>query len=145
MRQACGEPHRPEFTVVCQLSHIKCTGKASTKKGAKEIAAQSMLSIVQNVSQNEYQQQMATVDAEPTEKTFRTYRELKKSDIKPISIRLRDRHNYFLRMSKEKLQAAFDILSLHSPTFGSNKDKVDLVCRDALKVRYEVKNIPGHP
>lgn len=145
MMQACGEPHRPEFTVVCQLAHIKCTGKASTKKGAKQIAAQSMLSIVQNVSQNEYQQQLATVDAEPTEKTFRTYRELKKSDIKPISIRLRDRHNYFLRMSKEKLQAAFDILSVHSPTIGSNKDKVDLVCRDALKVRYEVKDIPGHP
>lgn len=142
--QACGEPHRPEFTVMCQLAHIKCTGTASTKKGAKQIAAQSMLSFVQNISQNEDQQQVATVDAEPTEKTFRTYRELKKSDIKPISIRIRDRHNHFMRLPGEDRQAAYEILKSDGASIGSNKDKIDLICK-ALKIRYDIKDIPDHP
>ncbi|XP_031621587.1 uncharacterized protein LOC116339698 [Contarinia nasturtii] len=142
--QACGEPHRPEFTVVCQLAHIKCTGTSSTKKGAKQIAAQSMLSFVQNISQNENQQQIATMDSEPSEKTFRTYRELKKCDIKPISIRIRDRHNNFMRLTAEDREAAFEVLNSNGAEIGSNKDKVDLVCK-ALKIRYEIKDIPDHP
>lgn len=142
--QACGEPHRPEFTIICQLAHIKCTGTASTKKGAKQIAAQSMLSFVQNISQNENQQQIATIEAEPAEKTFRTYRELKKSDIKPISVRIRDRHNHFMRLPGEDRQAAYEIIKSHGATIGTNKDKVDLICK-ALKIRYEIKEIPDHP
>lgn len=142
--QACGQPHRPEFTVVCQMAHIKTTGTASTKKGAKQIAALEMLSFVQNISQNEDQQQLATVDADPPEKTFRTYRELKKSDIKPFSIRIRQRHNYFMRLPTEDRQAAFDILQSDSAVIGTNMDKVDLICK-TLKIRYEYKNVPNHP
>lgn len=141
--QACGEPHRPEFTVVCQLAHIKRTGTSSTKKGAKQIAAQSMLAFVQSIQQNEEQQQIATVDAEPTEKTFRTYRELKKSDIKPISVRIRDRHNHFMRLPGEDRQNATKLITDDSAMFGTNKDKVDLICK-ALKVRYEFRDIPDH-
>lgn len=141
--QACGQPHRPEFTILCQLAHIKCTGKASTKKGAKQIAAQEMLSFVQNISQNEDQMQIATVEAEPAEKTFRTYRELKKSDIKPISVRIRYRHSYFHQLPAENRQAAIKILKSDSATIGTSKDRVDLICK-ALKLPYEIKNIPGH-
>lgn len=141
--QGCGEPHRPEFTVVCQLAHIKRTGTSSTKKGAKQIAAQAMLSFVQSISQNEDQQQIATVDAEPIEKTFRTYRELKKSDIKPISIRLRHRHNFFMRLPIEDREAACQIINDYSVNGGTSKDKVDLVCK-ALKQKYDIKEMPNH-
>lgn len=138
--QACGEPHRPEFTIVCQLAHIKRTGTFSTKKGAKQIAAQAMLAFVQNVSLNENQQQIATIDAEPVEKTFRTYRELKKSEIKPISVRIRDRHNHFLRLPQEDRVAAINILRSNGASIGTNRDKVDLICK-ALKIRYEIKDM----
>lgn len=141
--QACGQPHRPEFTVLCQLAHIKCTGKASTKKGAKQIAAQSMLSFVQSTSQNEEQMQIAKVESEPAERTFRTYRELKKSDIKPISVRIRQRHNYFCQLPDEDRRASIKILKSDSATIGTNKDKVDLICK-ALKIPYDIKDIPGH-
>ncbi|XP_055320482.1 uncharacterized protein LOC129577458 [Sitodiplosis mosellana] len=103
-----------------------------------------MLSFVQNISQNENQQQLATVDAEPAEKTFRTYRELKKSDIKPISIRIRDRNNYFMRLPGEDRQAVYEILKSDGATIGTNKDKVDLICK-TLKIRYDIKEIPDHP
>lgn len=139
--QACGEPHRPEFTVVCQLAHIKRTGTFSTKKGAKQIAAQAMLAFVQNISLNENQQQIATVDSEPSEKVFRTYRELKKSDIKPISVRIRERHNHFLRLPEEDRLAAYDILRSGGAAIGTNKDIVDLICK-TLKIRYEIKDAP---
>lgn len=141
--QACGQPHAPEFTILCQLAHIKCTGRASTKKGAKQNAAQEMLTFVQNVSLNEDQMQITSVEAEPAERTFRTYRELKNSDIKPKSVRIRNRHNYFLRLPDEDRRAAYRLLKSNSATIGTNKDIVDLVCK-ALKLRYEIKDIPGH-
>lgn len=103
-----------------------------------------MLQFVQSISQNENQQQIATVDAEPVEKTFRTYRELKKSDIKPIEIRLRDRHNHFMRLPEEDRKPAIEILLDNSEIYGTNKDRVDLVCK-ALKTPYEVQSVPNHP
>lgn len=141
--QACGEPHRPEFTVVCQLAKIKKTGTSSTKKGAKQIAAQKMLAFVQSIPQNEDQQQIATVDAEPSEKTLKTYREMKKSDIKPITVRIRDRHDFFIRLPIEDREASRKILMNGDVHVGTSKDKVDLICK-ALKLRYDIKDIPDH-
>lgn len=141
--QACGEPHRPEFTVVCQLAKIKKTGTSSTKKGAKQIAAQKMLAFVQSIPQNEDQQQIATVDAEPSEKTLKTYREMKKSDIKPITVRIRDRHDFFMRLPIEDREASRKILMNGDVHVGTSKDKVDLICK-ALKLRYDIKDIPDH-
>lgn len=141
--QACGEPHRPEFTIACQLGHIKCTGKGTTKKGAKQNAAQSMLSLLQNIPIDEDQTQFKRAEAKPVEQTFRTYRELKKSDVKPISIRIRARHNYFRHLPDDDRKAAYRILKSNSATIGTNKDMVDLICK-ALKQPYEIKNIAGH-
>lgn len=131
------------FTVICTLSSIKRTGTCSTKKGAKQIAARAVLEIVQNFQQNEEQQQIATVDFQPPEKLFRTYRELKKGNIKPITVKLRNRHNYFLRLPEPDRSEAEQILIDNSGIYGSNKDKVDLICK-ALKVNYKVQDIPDH-
>lgn len=102
-----------------------------------------MLAFVQSIPQNENQMQIATVEAEPPERTFRTYRELKHSDVKPISIRIRDRHNFFLRLPDEDRKEAYKILRTNSAAIGTNKDKVDLVCK-ALKLNYEIKSVSGH-
>lgn len=147
--QACGQPHRPEFTIHCQLAHLQCNGRGSTKKAAKQNAAQEMLSLVEKISQNENENenedklQLTTVEDEPAENTFRTYRELKKSDIKSTSVRIRNRHNYFLRLPDENRKAAFRILKSNSAAIGTSKDIVDLVCK-ALKLKYEIKDVPGH-
>lgn len=140
--EASGEPHRPEFKVICRLSSIKRTGKYSTKKGAKQIAAQAVLDVVQNFSDIDRNQQLARVDAEPAEKIFRTYYELKKADIKPVVIRLRHRHRYFQDMSEVDFHQAVDILS--KDTISTARDKIDLVCK-ALKFEYDIKNIPDQP
>lgn len=141
--QASGQPHRPEFTCHCQLSHLESTGKGLTKKGAKQNAALEMLSLVKNISEDKTQKQIAAPKTEPAEETFRTFRELKKSDIKPKSVRIRDRHNYFLRLPNEDRQAAYQILKSNSAAIGTSKDVVDLVCK-ALKIPYEIKEVPGH-
>lgn len=141
--QASGQAHCPEFTVLCQVAHMKYTGTASTKKGARQNAAQAMLAYVQSVSLREDQIEIATVEAEPAEKTFRTYRELKKSDIKPILARIRNRHNYFHRLPNDDRQEAYRLLRTNNATIGTSKDIVDLVCK-ALKIKYEIKDIPGH-
>lgn len=140
--EASGEPHRPEFKVICILSSIKRIGRFSTKKGAKQIAAQAVLDVVQNFTDLERNQQLARVDAEPAEKTFRTYYELKKADIKPVVIRLRHRHRYLQDMPEEDFQEAYKILT--KDTISTPRDKVDLVCK-ALKLEYEIKDIPDHP
>lgn len=142
--QACGEPHRPQFTIVCKLASIKRTGTFSTKKGAKQLAAQAMLDVVQNMSQEENQQQIATLDAEPSDKVFRTYRELKKSDTKYNTVKLRQRHNYFRRLPNEDRAEAYNILMKDGAMSDSSKDIVDLTCK-ALKLKYEIKDVPNHP
>lgn len=144
MKRAYGEPHAPVFTVICQLSSISRTGTHSTKKGAKQIAARAVLEVVQQFSQNEEQQQLATVEAEPPEKLFKTYRELKQSGIKPTSQRLRDRHMFFLRLPENDRNEANKILLDDSGIYGTNKDKVDMTC-NALKLKYDITNVPNDP
>lgn len=144
VQQACGEPHRPVFTVLCQLSSIKRTGVFSTKKGAKQIAARLVLEIIQRFNQNQDQMQIATIESEPPEKLFLTYRELRKSEIKPIKVSIRNRHNFFLRLPKEDRDEIQKILIDQSGIYGTNKDKVNLACA-AMKVKYSVQNIPDHP
>lgn len=143
MLQACGDPHRPVFTVKCQLSSISRTGTFSTKKGAKQIAARAVLDIVQNFKQNEEQQKIATVPTtEPPEKLFITYRELKNSGIKPRTVRLRDRHQFFLRLpGNDRLEANKYLLD-ESGIYGTSKDIVDLAC-DALKLKYDIYDVPN--
>ena len=141
IQQAYGEPHRPVFTVKCQLSSIIRTGTYSTKKGAKQIAARAVLDIVQSFPQNEEQQQLATVQSEPPEKLFITYRELKNSGIKPKSVRLRDRHQFFLRLPENDRNEAKKYLLDESGIYGTSKDIVDLVC-GALKLKYNIYNVP---
>lgn len=141
--QASGQPHRREFTCLCQLSHLESTGKGSTKKAAKQNAAQEMLLLVKNISEDKNQKQIKTIESEPMDETFRTYRELKKSDIKPTKVRIRDRHNYFLRLPNEDRKVAYKLLESNSAAIGTSKDIVDLVCK-ALKLPYEIKEVPGH-
>lgn len=45
MLAASGEPHRPIFTGLCQLSSIKFTGAASKKNIAKQMAFRAVLDI----------------------------------------------------------------------------------------------------
>lgn len=141
--QACGEPHRPSFTVLCQLSSIKRTGTFYTKRGAKQIAARAVLNIIQGFPQNEELQKIAIVTTEKSEKTFPTYRDLKHDNIEPVQIKLRDRHRFFRQLPKEDCDVACNILVDKSGNFVTNKDKVDSICA-TLKLNFEVKDIPNH-
>lgn len=147
VQQACGQPHAPSFTIVCRLASIQRSGVFSTKKGAKQIAAQSMLNVIQRIAaSSDIDKQIATLDAEPPEKVMRTYRELKKMDIKPTGIRLCERHNYFKRLPDEDKKIAFDIFDGKETMFSgrSSQDIVDLVCK-ALKITYTVDPVQKHP
>ena len=144
LQQSAGESHCPSFTYVCQVSNIKRTGTFSTKKGAKQIAAREMLEIVQNFVQNDEGKQIATVDAEPPEKIFRAYRELKQIPAKAKMQRLRDRHKFFLRLPQaDRAEAKKILMNDGSVIYGTAKDRVDLTCA-SLKLNYEVKDIPNH-
>lgn len=143
--QAYGEPHRPKFTIVCKLASIQRTGTSTTKKSAKQLAAIAMLDVVQNISQcDAEEQQVATLDAEPTEKIIKTYRDLKKSDTKYNVIKLRHRHNYLRRLPADDRTKAYKILMTDEAMTDSSKEIVDLTCR-SLNLKYEVKDIPDHP
>lgn len=140
-----GEPHSPIFTYVCQVSKIKRTGTFSTKKGAKQIAAREMLEAVRNCVQNNKEEKLtSTIDAEPPEKLFRAYRELRQLPVKSKAIRLRDRHNFFLHLPEADRREAIKILTDDSSViYGTAKDRVYLACR-ALKLEYDVSDIPNH-
>lgn len=141
--QASGEPHRPEFKVICNLATIKRTGRHSTKKGAKQMAALAMLEVVQNFPENEARQQLARVDVETSEKLFRTYCELRKNDItKYRPIRLSNRNRYLREFPADQHQEAYNILMRDA--INTPRNKVDLLCK-ALKLDYTYKDVPNLP
>lgn len=140
MKQAVGTPHAPAFTVICELSSIKREGTFSTKKGAKQQAALRMLDVVQTFSRPEEEKQIAKFNPDPIEKVIKTYHELKKSDIKPKSTRLSQRHKFFMTLPMSQRDEAYQIL-YH--TSHSDRDMVDLVCK-ALHLPYDVTDVPGH-
>lgn len=141
IQAACGTPHAPEFTIVCELSSIKRQGTFSTKKGAKQLAAKLMLDVVQSFDRPDEQKQVATFTPQPVEKILKTYRELKKSDIKPVSVRFSKRHNYFMRFPQEQRNEVYNILYNDVNT---ERNAVDLVCK-ALKIPYDVTEVTNHP
>lgn len=141
VQQACGTPHAPEFTVVCELASIKRQGTFSTKKGAKQRAAQCVLDVVQSFERPDEQKQIATFNPDPVDKVIRTYRELKQSDIKPVAVRFSQRHNYFMRLPLEQRNEAYEIIYNSGQ---SDRDIVDLVCK-AFKIPYDVCDVPNHP
>lgn len=105
-----------------------------------------MLNVVQHLScVNDEDKRIATVDFEPPEKIFRTYREWKKSDIKPKMFNLSNRHKYFMKLPHEDRVKAEKILSGEESVFGSssNQDILDLALK-ALKIDYEVKDVENH-
>lgn len=103
-----------------------------------------MLDVVQSISQDEELQQVATLNAEPTEKIIKTYRELKKSGNKYTAIRLRNRHQYFRHLPAEDRKNAYDILMKDGAMTDSSREIVDLTCR-TLNLKYQIKDIPEHP
>lgn len=131
---------------MCCLSSIKRSGSFSTKKGAKQLAAEAMLNVVQELSSiHDADKLIAPVDYEPPDKVYRTYRELKKSDIKPKIFNLSNRHKYFMKLPEEDRAAAEKILEGKSGAFSghSDRDILDLALK-ALKIEYEVDDIPDH-
>lgn len=105
------------------------------------MAAKLMLEVVNSFDRPDEEKQVAKFTPEPVEKIIKTYRELKKSDIKPISVCFRKRHNYFMRFPLELRNEAYEILYNNTNT---ERDAVDLVCK-ALKIPYDVTEVPNHP
>lgn len=144
IQQEYGEPHRPVFIGICQLSSIKRTGTASKKSTAKQLAFRAILDLLQKFSQDEEQQQLmpvATVklesESEPIK--FQTYRELVKLGIKPKAISVGNRHKFFQRLPEENRTEARQILFNHN---GTDKEKIELTC-DALKLKYNIYSVPN--
>lgn len=122
------------------MASIKCTGTASKKSIAKQLAFRAVLDIVQSFPQNEEQQQLATVtdqsDAESDQPTFQTYRELLKLGITPKVRHLCDRHMFFLDLPEDDRMEAHKMLADSNVT---NEQKINLIC-NALKLKYDFRN-----
>lgn len=114
------------------------------------MAFRAVLDILQSFSRNEEQQQLVPVanataksesqsESESESSKFLSYRELLKLGIKPIALRLRDRHRFFHRLPAEDRAEARQILSNQNVT---NKEKIDLTC-NALKLKYNIHNAPN--
>lgn len=145
VQQACGAPHSPSFTVECRIASLVRIGNFSTKKGAKQIAAQEMLDVIQRMYANEssmegQSSQIATMTDVPASKHVQTYRELKKSDVKTyLGIKLCDRHRFFQNLKPEqkaKIREVFDMCD-------SAEEKVALMCR-SLHWEYRISPVVGH-
>lgn len=142
LRKACGTAHAPFFEYECRISSIVRVGSSSTKKGAKQIAAQEMLKVVLSLYPGDECKQIATLTDVPPSKHVQTYREYKKSDIKThLGIPLRHRHKFFQNLDAEDKAKITEIFQdIHE----SAKERVYLMCR-AMKWDYKESPVPDHP
>lgn len=142
LRKACGTAHAPFFEYECRIASLVRIGGFSTKKGAKQIAAQEMLSVVLSMDTDNNCKQIATLTDVPPSKHVQTYREYKKSDIKThLGIPLRHRHKFFQNLDaddKAKIKEIFQ------ENHESAKERVHLMCR-AMHWEYNVTTVPDHP
>lgn len=142
VQQAFGSAHAPEFRVECRVASMVRVGTFSTKKGAKQIAAQAMLHVVQSLPQDESDQQVMRVSDDLPEKHIQTYRELRKSDFKTIpGTKLCDRHKFFEKFDPEDKAKWRTILYQLNET---PREKVFLMCQ-ALGWKNRVSRVEDHP
>lgn len=142
VQQAFGSAHAPEFRVECRVASMVRVGTFSTKKGAKQIAAQEMLHVVQSLPQDESDQQVMKVGDDLPEKHVKTYREMKKSDVKTNpGTKLCDRHMFFEKLEHAEKEKWHHILFALQET---PREKVYLMCQ-ALGWRGKVTTIDDHP
>lgn len=142
LRKACGTAHNPFFEYECRIASLVRVGGSSTKKGAKQFAAQEMLNVILRMYADDNCKQIATLTDVPPSKHVQTYREYKKSDIKThLGIPLRHRHKFFQNLDEEdKAKIAEIFQEIHE----SSKERVNLMCR-GLKWEYRVTQVPEHP
>lgn len=95
-----------------------------------------MVDVVQSFQVEEDKKQIASFKPDYTEKVVKTYRELKKTDTKPLKVNLFRRHNYFLRFPDDLKTKTYNIL------YGdyADQDAVDLVCK-TLQIPYAVEDV----
>lgn len=141
VQQAFGTAHAPAFRVECRLASMVRVGTFSTKKGAKQLAAQEMLRVVQTMPLDEREQHLATLHEETPEKHVKTYRELRQSDIKThTGTKLCDRHMFFQRME------AVDRAKWHDIFHNVNEtpmEKVYMLCR-SMGWKVKVSPVENH-
>lgn len=142
VQQAYGTAHAPEFRVECRVASMVRIGTSSTKKRAKQIAALEMLRVIQSLPMDEHEMQIATLREELPEKHVKTYRELRKSDIKNhTGTKLCDRHKFFERMEpadREKWRQIFYFIN------ETALEKVHMLCR-VMSWKAVVTPVKEHP
>lgn len=141
VQQAYGTAHAPEFRVECRVASIVRVGTYSTKKRAKQIAAQAMLDVLLSMPQQQHQQQIATLDEEMPERHMKTYRELRKSETKYSGVKLSDRHKFFQRLEPGDVENWRNIFHNINETA---REKVYMLCR-SMGWKIALTAVDGHP
>lgn len=156
-----GEPHKRIFTFACRLGSKVYEANGSTKSDAKRAAAQEMLKQLSNLDQSqlkidengesadestsedsaiEIPRTLPVLELPSVEEVLAEYRRLRTPHLNPVKCALRIRPNFFLKLPPENKQNARNILLGNSIIYGTNKDRVDSICK-ALNLNYRINSI----
>lgn len=141
LMKAGGASHAPSFTIECRVATIARCATSSTKKAAKHLAAEALLTVIDKIS-NTPKNLQQIVSPEETDTRIKTYRELKNSGVKPetFGVKLGDRHKYFATKFDANCRTAiYDILTKLNET---PIEKLSLICKE-MKLEYNVFAMHG--
>lgn len=139
LQEQFGPQHAPNFTYVCAIASIKRAGSCTSRKMAKQIAAEKILNIVrlnENIVKNEL---VRKIDSKEVIRKFKDY----KMEIKEhFPIAMKNRHNYLIKLTKEKKADIIKILGLCDNSVGMlpAEDVVGLIC-SMLDITTSVRNL----
>lgn len=137
-RIACGPARRPYFECECRIASLVRVGGFSTKKAAKQIAAQKMLDVIFSLNTDDDNCKEMT---KLSSKVVPTYCECDKTDINTrLGIPLRHRHKFFQNVNSE---GKVKIEKIFQETHRSAKERVHLMCR-AMQWEYQVTELSEH-
>lgn len=140
-----GPPHDPQFTAYCRWQTYETSGKFSTKKKAKQIAAQNMLQIVKDLFENQKETEaVASMEVDPPEAIWQKYRKFRFAGIKPNPTRLIERQSFFQRLPDAIRRHCYNLFNGFDAQLQSERELVDSICQ-TLNMKYDIQDIPGHP
>jgi Double-stranded RNA binding motif len=135
-----GSPHLPQFEISCHVATIKKSAFYSSKKGAKQLAAQKLLEAIQKIVLPVEDLSELEAKEDTNQKLFEKYRQTRKGASKKQPDDIDKRHHFFVQLYPEKqacCRAVANDENIHEPA-----TKVELML-EALQLEYKVCDVEG--
>lgn len=133
-----GPSHAPLFTIKCEISSLKTVGQHSTKKRAKQIAAASMIELL-NKMHPDSDKKLVVIgkkvesDTKTKIKSYIEYKRQDESQKKELGVKMKDRHKFFAKLEEDVRNPIEEILRDDTTTDTYKYSKLKAIFQEQME------------